>query len=132
MHGMSCGYLVYCDVLGFGTMSIHRQMLISTVCHMSHPPMQEALDHTEEQIEDLMYVRHLFYAQLGQLARDRKSLLSKMLNDKGVGVSVRSHASDRLSELTKWTEQLRKNAAHEYHVYLQFAVAFYRGVSCVS
>ncbi len=91
--------------------------------------LQEALDHSEEQVEDLMYVRHRFYAQLGQLARDRKTLLNKMLNDNGVEINVLCHASDRLSELTKWSEQLRENAAHEYRVYLQFAAAFYRGVS---
>ena len=96
--------------------------------------LQEAMEHTEEQKADLMHLRRFFFSQLGQLSRDRKLLLSKMLGDNTLDFMTQSHASDRLTEMTKWSEQLRDIASKEYRVYLQFCAAFYRGVSseCVA
>lgn len=89
---------------------------------------QEAVEYSEEQVQDLLHIRHLFYTRLGQLARERTQLLRKLLKDEGQDVCACYHASDKLSQLTLGSEQLRENAALEYRVYLQFASAFYRGV----
>ena len=88
------------------------------------------MEHTEEQKDDLMCLRRYFFAQLGQLSRDRKRLLNRMLDDASVDVMTQCHASDRLTEVTKWSDQLRDIAAKEYRVYLQFAAAFNRVVWC--
>ncbi len=87
------------------------------------------MDHSEEQIQDLMLVRRLFCAQMGQLARDRKALLNKLLSVNRVDVNVLMYANDRLAQLTHLTTQLRHHAAAEFQMYLQLAAAFYRGVS---
>ena len=91
--------------------------------------VQKAMHHTEEQVVDLMHVRRLFCAQMGQLARDREALLNKMLNVNRVDVNVLNYANDRLAQLTDLTKQLQKKAAVEFQMYLQQAAAFYRGVS---
>ncbi len=87
------------------------------------------MDHSEEQKQDLMLVRRLFCAQMGQLARDREALLKKMLGVNCVDVNVLMYANDRLAQLTHSTKQLRNQAAAEFQMYLQLAAAFYRGVS---
>ncbi len=87
------------------------------------------MDHSEEQLQDLMLVRRLFCAQMGQLARDREALLNKLLGVNRVDVSVLMYANDRLTQLTYLTTQLRHHAAAEFQMYLQLAAAFYRGVS---
>jgi len=86
--------------------------------------MQATMQHSDPQIQDLFYLRQLFYGKLGQLARERTSLLSNMtcykIDD--------SHISDKVAQLTQWSEQLRENAAEEHQSYKQFSSAFYRGV----
>lgn len=96
---------------------------------MGTPHGNQAVDHSEEQIQDLMLVRRLFCAQMGQLARDREALLNKLLGVNCVDVNVLMYANVRLAQLTHLTTQLRHQAAAEYQMYLQFAAAFYRGVS---
>lgn len=87
------------------------------------------MDHSEEQLQDLMLVRRLFCAQMGQLAQDRETILNKLLSVNRVDVSVLMYANDRLTQLTHLTTQLRHQAAAEFQMYLQLAAAFYRGVS---
>lgn len=87
------------------------------------------MNHSEEQVQDLLLVRRLFCAQMGQLARDRKALLNKLLSVNRVDVNVLMYANDRLAQLTHLTTQLRHHAAAEFQMYLQLAAAFYRGVS---
>ena len=96
---------------------------------MGNVCLQEAMDHSEEQLQDLMLVRRLFCAQMGQLARDREALLNKLLGVNSVDVNVLMYANDRLAQLTHLTTQLRNQAAAEFQMYLQLAAAFYRGVS---
>ena len=82
------------------------------------------MQHSDPQIQDLLYLRQLFYGKLGQLARERTALLSHMTCYK----IDESHVSDKVIQLTQWSEQLRENAAEEHQSYKQFSSAFYRGV----
>ncbi|DBB06088.1 TPA: hypothetical protein ACH3X3_009648 [Trebouxia sp. C0006] len=88
----------------------------------------EAMGHSEEQLQDLMLVRRLFCAQMGQPARDREALLNKLLSVNCVDVNVLMYANGRLAQLTHLTTQLRNQAAAEFQMYLQLAAAFYRGI----
>ena len=90
-------------------------------------PLQKAVDFTDSQVEDLLYLRQLLYCKQGQMARERKALLSNMTSN---NLEYMGHVSDKLSELTQWSEQLRKNGAEEYRVSVDFCSAYYSGVSC--
>ncbi len=92
----------------------------ATFCVVTQATMQ----HSDPQIQDLLYLRQLFYGKLGQLARERTALLSHMTCYK----IDESHISDKVTQLTHWSEQLRENAAEEHQSYKQFSSAFYRGV----
>lgn len=87
--------------------------------------MQKQVDHTPAQIADLLYSRQLYYRKLGQLARDRQALISKMSS----GETDMSHVSDKLSGWTEMSEQLRSIGREEYQTYLQACACFYHGVS---
>ena len=82
------------------------------------------MQYTEAQMQDMMYIRHLFYYKIGQLARERKALLENMHQAQ---VSL-CHASDKLSQMTRWSDQLRENGAEEYRCHMQFIIAVFRGV----
>lgn len=43
-------------------------------------------------------------------------------------VEYMGHVSDKLSELTQWSEQLRRNGAEEYRIDVEFCTAYYTGV----
>ena len=86
--------------------------------------MQESIQCTESQVQDVLYLRQLFYHKLGQLARERQSLLRNMMRHK----MEMSHVSDKLSETTRWSDELRENGAEEYRAYLQFTSVYLRGV----
>ena len=87
--------------------------------------LQTTLDLTEAQIQDLLYLRRLFCGKVGQLARARKALMSRLPSET-IGIC---HASDKLEEVTNLAEQLRANGSEEYRTSMQFANSFYRGVS---
>ena len=87
--------------------------------------LQASMQHTDRQMEDIMHLRKLFYHKLGQLARERKELLTSMSQCR---VDM-NHVSDKFASMTKWSDQLRENALEEYRVYLQNGCIFYRGVS---
>ena len=82
------------------------------------------MQHTDSQMLDLMLLRKLFYHKIGQLARERRTLLSYMTQCK---VDM-SHVSDKFSAMTQWSDQLRENGLEEYRTYLPYASIFYRGV----
>ena len=82
------------------------------------------MQHTDSQTQDWLHLRELFYFKIGQLARERKALLINMTQyqmDMG-------HVSDKLTQMTKWSDHLRENGAEEYRSYCMFATAFLRGV----
>ena len=87
--------------------------------------LQEAMQLTEAQLQDALYVRQLFCHRMGQLARQRKMLIDKMSQ---IQVDM-CHVSDKLTEMTKWSEQLKEVGASEYRSYMQLVSAFIRGVS---
>lgn len=85
------------------------------------------MDLTESQQQDMMYLRRLLFRKVGQLYRERKVLLSKILTEKD-GLC---HTSKKLAEMTDTAEQLRNSGVEELKTYMQFSSAFYRGVRCI-
>ncbi|DBA78406.1 TPA: hypothetical protein ACH3X2_007903 [Trebouxia sp. C0005] len=100
------------------------------VCPDAQPPsfyceVMAAMQHTGSQTQDWLHLRQLFYFKIGQLARERKALVMNMTQcqmDMG-------HVSDKLTQMTRWADQLRENGAEEYRSYCMFATAFLRGIS---
>ena len=90
--------------------------------------LQNNVELSEAQIQDLLHLRRLFCGKIGQLGRARRSLLSQLPSE-SIGTS---HASDKLDQVTSLAEQLRANGSEEYRTYMQFASTFYRGVSVYS
>lgn len=90
--------------------------------------LQKAVDLTDNQRGDTLFLRQALRRKQGQLARERKALLSKMA---GNSVESMDHVSDKVSELTHWSEQLRINATAELHADVEFGVALYCGVCTV-
>lgn len=91
--------------------------------------VQTVLQYTEEQVLDLMHLRRLFYGKIGQLCRERKSLLKQMSCEQEVGPGIGlDDVSVRLSEVSDLAERLQGNGADEYRTYMQFTAAFLRGV----
>ena len=86
--------------------------------------MQESMQYTERQVQDIMYLRRLFYHKLGQLARERQALLHNMMHNR----MDMGHVSDKLTETDRWSIELRENGAEEYRAYLQFLSVYMRGV----
>lgn len=90
--------------------------------------LQIATDLSVNQTNDILWIRRLFYRKLGQLARHRKALLSRMTQSQ---VDT-CHASEKLSGLTDWGKCLHQNGLDEYRTWLQFALCLMRGVSFLS
>lgn len=86
--------------------------------------MQVALELTERQQQDMMYLRRLLFSKLGQIYRDRKVVLNGMPTE-GDGICC---SSDKLGDMTQSAEELRNSGAEELTTYMQFSSAFYRGV----
>ena len=98
--------------------------------------MQVALKYTEAQEQDLLHLRRLFYGKLGQLARERAALLSKM----PVVCSVTEresvsfhlgyhHVNDQLAQTKEVSDQLCANHAEESSVYMAHGFCLFRCVS---
>jgi len=83
-----------------------------------------ALELTERQQQDIMYLRRLLFSKLGQIYRDRKVVLNGMPTE-GDGICC---SSDKLGDMTDSAEELRNSGAEELTTYMQFSSAFYRGV----
>lgn len=83
------------------------------------------MDLSEAQVQDLLYLRHLFVGKLGQLQRERTQLVSRLSSE----AAESHHVSDKLAELTAVTEQLRANGSEEYRAHMQLASTMFRGVS---
>ena len=85
--------------------------------------MQAAIDLTEAQQLDLMHLRRLFYGRIGQLLRERKTLLARVDTDTKELWAQQSPPGS--ADIAK---QLRANGLAEYRTYMQFASTFFRGV----
>lgn len=88
--------------------------------------MQDAVNLTDTQVQDLLYLRGLFRGKSSQILEDRKKLLS-MLSSVSAG---NGHVSDKMTGMTALSEQLRENASDEYRVSMQLTSVMFRGVSC--
>lgn len=83
------------------------------------------MQYSDHQMEDLLRLRRLFCLRMGQLARERRALLANLSHCK---MDWPNHVSDKLTEMTKWSDLLRENAAEEYRSYMQILTASSRGV----
>ena len=97
----------------------HRSVIMDAVC------LQPVMKWTDSQVADMMTIRRLFYCKLGQLARLRRDVLTKMTWTQVDS----SHVTDKLSNLSTWAEHLQENGHEEYRTYSHWAVAMFRGVS---
>ena len=98
---------------------------------------QAALKCTDSQEQDMLHLRHLFYAKLGQLARQRGALLrkvpdagSELQHTKAVTFNHGyRHVADKLVETTEVAEQLCANRYEETQVYMYCSFCLFRCVS---
>ena len=101
--------------------------------------MQVALQYTEAQEQDLLHLRRLFYGKLGQLARERALLLSKMPaacnvveNNEPISFHLGfRHVADQLTLTKEVSDQLCANHAEESSVYMSHGFCLFRCVSCL-
>lgn len=108
----------------------HASQMDGATDRAPHPPsfwadLLPVLQYTDSQISDLMCLRRYLYGKLGQLARERRAVLTKMTWNQVDSC----HPSDKLSKLSTWAEQLQKNGAEEYRTYMQWAIAVFRGIT---
>ena len=92
---------------------------------------QAALELTEAQQVDMMYLRMLFYARLGALSRQRKGLLRQASHLVEVPTKDMDavQAASRLAATNALAQQLHDNSAAEFRTYMQLTSAYRRGVS---
>lgn len=92
---------------------------------------QAALELTEAQQVDTMYLRMLFYARLGALSCQRKKLLQQASHLAEVlAEDVDAvQAASRLAATNALAQQLHENSAAEFKTYMQLTSAYRRGVS---
>lgn len=86
--------------------------------------MQVALDLSDSQVQDVLYLRQLFYGKRGQLARQRQALLEQFEKTRQAEDCV-------LDSVVEWTEiadRLCKNAKEEYRTTMQLAATLHIGV----
>lgn len=80
--------------------------------------VQAVVAYSESQIQDLLALRRLNWAQLGRLEAERSSLLARMAQNR-----------QQLADVQIWAAQLQANIAEEHQCYLQHLTAVYLGVS---
>ncbi|DBA89302.1 TPA: hypothetical protein ACH3X2_004799 [Trebouxia sp. C0005] len=90
-----------------------------------------ALELTEAQQVDMMYLRMLFYAKLGALSRQRKELL-RQASHRAEEVPTEDmdavQAASRLAATGALAQQLHDNSAAEFKTYMQLTSAYRRGI----
>lgn len=88
--------------------------------------LQTVINLDDSQVQDLLYLRQLFYGKRGQLSRQRQGYLNHLLK---LHQDSACTPLDQATNLNEPAENLRKNAAEEYRTVMQFCSAFYCGVS---
>ena len=81
---------------------------------------QALAGYSEQQLQDFLVVRRLFFTQLGRLLKEREVLIDRMV----------SH-SDQLANVRVWAERLQQNIAEEHEMYVQNLTATFLGVRYV-
>ena len=87
--------------------------------------MQEAMDLSQEQIEDVLHLRRLYLSRRALLAAERDSLLCKVHAAK----PKQQYAADNLQQAMDVSARLRAIAVEDYTAYLKVACSVRRGVS---
>ena len=86
--------------------------------------MQASLQFTPDQKQDLLHLRRLFLAKVGQLARQRQAILERIANSEG-NLPGSSGRDTQLEDAA----QLRQNGIEECQIHLQFVGAMVDGVT---
>lgn len=81
---------------------------------------QACMGLSDGQMQDLLTLRHLFFAQVGCLTSERITLMHDM-----------AMHSQQLQKVEVWAERLKQNILEEHQCYLQTITAAYLGVSHV-
>ena len=82
--------------------------------------------YTEDQVQDLLLLRRLFYGRQAQLLKQRRALVNQLSSQEG---SILEPEAQKLAEaLTGVAAELRANAAEEQILLLQCCCACFRGV----
>ena len=96
--------------------------------------LQEILNFTDNQQQDMLHLRRLFYGKLGQLARERASILQQVDAAEPPGQPSQPmpfnlgfrHTADKLTETNELADQLCANRAEESQTYMYSIVCLYR------
>ncbi|DBA68459.1 hypothetical protein WJX79_009497 [Trebouxia sp. C0005] len=99
-----------------------------------HTKLLEILRFTDSQQQDMLYLRRLFYGKLGQLARERASILQQVDAAEPSGQPSQPmpfnlgfrHTVDKLTEAKELADQLCANRAEESRTYMYCVVCLYR------
>lgn len=99
-----------------------------------HEKLLEVLGFTDSQQQDMLYLRRLFYGKLGQLARERASILQQVDAAEPCGQPSQPmpfnlgfrHTADKLTETQELADQLCANRAEESRTYMYCVVCLYR------
>ena len=88
------------------------------------------MQYTEEQVQDLLHLRRVFYGRQGQLLRQRRDLVNQLsAQDADIADPA---AQSNYPALTGLAADLRANAAEEQILLLQCSCACFRGVGHVA
>ncbi|KAL0048945.1 hypothetical protein WJX82_002927 [Trebouxia sp. C0006] len=99
-----------------------------------HEKLLEILNFTDNQQQDMLHLRRLFYGKLGQLARERASILQQVDAAEPSGQPSQPmpfnlgfrHTADKLTETKELADQLCANRAEESQTYMYSIVCLYR------
>ncbi|DBA75264.1 hypothetical protein WJX77_001179 [Trebouxia sp. C0004] len=86
-----------------------------------------AMQYSEEQVQDLLHLRRLFYGRQGLLERQRRLLVGKLSSNEAMDMTD-SPPQNNYSVLTNISRELRANAAEEHCLRLQCCCACFRGI----
>ena len=98
--------------------------------------LQETLKYTEAQEQDLLHLRRIFYGKLGQLARERAAVMSKMPSSAQPSAPIsfhlgHQHVAKQLAVTKEAADQICANHVEEGLVYQAHGFCVYRCVRCL-
>ena len=76
------------------------------------------MSYSEAQLQDMLVLRYLTFAEIGRLTSERIHLTSQM-----------TQHSQQLQNVQAWAQRIQQNVQEEHAIYVQSAVAGYLGVS---
>lgn len=111
--------------------SLEDQGLIQNPARRLTPhELLSILDYSEQQISDMLHLRRLFHGKLGQLARERNDLLSRMADETSVSPLRRfdidfKNIAARLAETQDLSKRLCANRAEENCALIYCGIGLY-------